>query len=119
MKPTIIKECKTHGETEFVLEGRGYHRCKKCRVDSVSRRRKKVKQMAVEYKGNKCLDCGLETEYAEVYEFHHLDPTKKDFSIAYKGHTKSWEKIKIELDKCIMLCANCHRIRHAKEHIPR
>ena len=119
MNHTILKECKTHGETSFVLENRGYYRCKKCRVDAVTKRRKKLKTKAVEYKDRKCFDCGLETEYSDVYDFHHLDPSQKDFGIGNQGYTRSWEKTKIELDKCVMLCANCHRIRHAQEHIPR
>mgnify|MGYP003431129005 FL=1 len=45
-------------------------------------------------------------------EFHHLDPEQKDFGIAAKGYTRSWEKVKEELDKCIMVCANCHREIH-------
>ena len=39
-------------------------------------------------------------------QFHHLDPTQKDFGIS--GTTKSFEKLKPELDKCVLLCANCH-----------
>lgn len=119
MKPTQIRECKTHGETAFVEDYKGYYRCKACRVDAVSKRRKKVKKLAVEYKGSKCYDCGLESPYPEVYDFHHLDPSEKDFAISRNGHTRSWEATKGELDKCVMLCANCHRIRHAKEHDPR
>jgi hypothetical protein len=118
MNPTIIKECKHHGKTEHSQETRGYYRCKKCRVNAVAKRRRKTKEKAVEYKDSKCFDCGLETEYIEVYEFHHLDPSKKDFAIGHKGHTRSWQKTKLELDKCVMLCANCHRIRHAKHNAP-
>ena len=116
MKPTTLKECKKHGLTDHVEDDKNYLRCKACRVDAVTRRRKKVKQMSVEYKGGKCFDCGFESDYYDVYDFHHLDPSKKDFGVSYKGYTKSWEKVKVELDKCVMLCANCHRIRHAEEH---
>jgi formate-dependent nitrite reductase cytochrome c552 subunit len=46
-------------------------------------------------------------------EFHHRDPTQKDFSL---GHAKmtNFEKVKSELDKCDLLCANCHREEHAR-----
>ena len=47
-------------------------------------------------------------------EFHHLDPKGKDFGISDKGYTRSWQKVKEELDKCIMICANCHREIHEK-----
>ena len=40
-------------------------------------------------------------------------PNKKDFGIGQKGFTRSWEKVKEELDKCILVCANCHREIHA------
>jgi hypothetical protein len=109
----ITKVCKKHGETEFVLEGRGYYRCKKCRSEAVTRRRKKVKLKAIEYKGGACERCGYNKCYRAL-EFHHTDPTKKDFGIAYKGYTRSWEKVKEELDKCLMLCANCHAEEHER-----
>lgn len=111
MKPkNIIKECKKHGQTEFALEGRGYYRCKKCRSEQVAKRRKELKIKAVEYKGGKCEKCGY-SNCINALEFHHKDG-KKDFGIAYKGYTRSWSSIKLEIDKCIMLCANCHREIH-------
>jgi hypothetical protein len=106
------KECKHHGLTEHALRTEGGHRCKKCAVDAVIKRRKKVKQMAVAYKGGVCQECGYH-RCIDVLEFHHLDPKQKDFGIANKGYTRSWEKIKKELDKCVMVCANCHREIHA------
>jgi len=45
----------------------------------------------------------------------HLDPNEKDFGISAKGYTRAWEKVKEELDKCIMVCANCHREIHSEE----
>jgi hypothetical protein len=69
--------------------------------------------MAKEYKGGCCSVCGYD-RCIEALEFHHLDPEKKDFGISNKGYTRSWEKIKKELDQCEILCANCHREVHAK-----
>jgi len=69
--------------------------------------------MAVEYKGNKCEICGYD-RYAEALEFHHNDLPKKEFGISEKGYTRSWKKVMEELDKCIMVCANCHRELHAQ-----
>ena len=75
-----------------------------------------MKQMAVDRLGGECVDCGLKTEHVCVYDFHHKDPAEKDFSIGeMRRNTKSWEKIASELDKCVLLCANCHRIRHHAE----
>jgi type II secretory ATPase GspE/PulE/Tfp pilus assembly ATPase PilB-like protein len=91
----------------------------KCKnKQAVQRRREKLKHMAILYKGNKCHDCHTQFKEYTVYEFHHLDPAQKDFSLSCDGHTRSWETIKSELDKCAMLCANCHRIRHFQELKP-
>lgn len=68
--------------------------------------------MAVEYKGDKCSVCGYD-RCADALEFHHLDPSKKDFGISSKGYTRSWDKVKEELDKCILVCSNCHREIHS------
>ena len=69
--------------------------------------------MAIEYKGSKCEICAYD-KCADAFEFHHLDSLKKDFGISEKGYTRSWDKVKEELDKCRLLCANCHREEHSK-----
>ena len=69
--------------------------------------------MAIEYKGGKCEQCGY-YRCLEALEFHHADPTKKDFNISSRGYTRSWKRVQEELDKCVMLCANCHRETHTK-----
>tara|TARA_R110000744_G_scaffold249195_2_gene365460 strand:- start:7056 stop:7361 length:306 start_codon:yes stop_codon:yes gene_type:complete len=74
-------------------------------------RRVAGKAKSVVYMGGKCNHCGWLYEVLDVFEFHHIDPSKKDFAIG-KFLNCSWEKIKKELDKCVMLCANCHRIEH-------
>ena len=84
---------------------------KKQIVANVQRRREKVKDMAIEYKGGSCQICGYD-KCNRALEFHHLDPLEKDFGISSKGYTRSWNAIKEELDKCIMVCANCHREIH-------
>jgi DNA-binding CsgD family transcriptional regulator len=80
-------------------------------VQAVQKRRKKIKELAIEYKGGKCEKCGY-NKYVGAMEFHHLDPNKKDFSLSQKGHCRSWKAVKKELDKCILVCANCHREIH-------
>ena len=79
---------------------------------AVARRRKQLKQKALIYKGSKCCICGY-NKYEGALEFHHLEPDKKDFSLSVRGLTRSWERIVVELDKCILVCANCHRELHA------
>jgi 5-methylcytosine-specific restriction endonuclease McrA len=70
-----------------------------------------LKQKALEYKGNKCQVCGYK-KYSGALDFHHLDPKQKDFGIGYKGYTRSWKKVQEELDKCILVCSNCHQEIH-------
>jgi len=64
--------------------------------------------MALEYKGGKCQICGYK-KYPGALELHHINKAEKSFGIGDKGYTRSWEKVKAELDKCVLLCANCHR----------
>ena len=107
-----LQVCKVHGETEHVFYAKQNRwRCLKCQSEAVQRRRIKVKEMSVQYKGGKCEICGYD-KYLGALDFHHLDPTQKDFGVAAKGYTRSWETIKKELDKCILVCANCHREIH-------
>lgn len=64
----------------------------------------------VEHFGDKCYDC--DTTFPQcVYEFHHLDPNEKDVNPS-KALTWSEDRMWKELNKCIMLCSNCHKIRH-------
>lgn len=78
----------------------------------VKRFRHKVKERLVEYAGGKCCKCGYD-RCMSALEFHHLDPNEKDFGIGERGKTLSFEKMKKEVDKCILVCANCHREIHA------
>ncbi len=74
--------------------------------------------MAIEYKGGKCEACGYD-RCIEAPEFHHINSSDKDFGISYKGYTRGWKKVKEEVDKCKLLCANCHREIHAELQLPR
>ena len=88
-------------------------RQKRKNVTKVSKRRQKLKDMAVDYMGGCCKICGY-NKCTAALEFHHINPNEKDFSISAHGYTKSWETIKKELNKCICVCANCHREIHNK-----
>jgi DNA-directed RNA polymerase subunit RPC12/RpoP len=111
MEKIVIKECKKHGLTEYVLRSDGRYRCKKCSVEAVQRRREKLKLLAIEYKGGECEICGYK-RCVSALEFHHLDPNEKEFGVGEKGYTRSIETIKKELDICILVCSNCHREIH-------
>jgi len=87
--------------------------CKPCLHSVQMKRWKAVKVKAIEYKGNCCSDCKVKFDRPEVYQFHHLNPGEKDVDWG-KLRLRCWEKIIKELDKCVLLCANCHIIRHSK-----
>lgn len=79
-------------------------------ADNVRRFNRKTE--AVAFLGNKCNDCGKEYPLP-CYDFHHVDPTQKEFDPC-SGLTKKRDVFFTELAKCILLCANCHRMRHYK-----
>jgi hypothetical protein len=74
--------------------------------------RRRLKDKAIDYKGGSCTICGYR-KCRSALEFHHLDPSHKDFDWSQKGVSRAWSKVVVELDKCAMLCANCHREVHA------
>lgn len=115
MNKREIRFCEKHGETEFGLYKNGDQyrwRCLKCMTEATQKRREKIKQMAINYKGNKCCICGYD-KCNSALEFHHINSEEKEFGIASNGYTRSWEQIQEELNKCILVCANCHREIHA------
>ena len=81
---------------------------------AVAKRRKVLRQKAVEYKGGACQLCGY-AKCIDALEFHHIDPNTKEFGLSESGMTRSWKRIKNEIEKCILICANCHREEHAKK----
>ena len=94
------------------LKDKRRNRCDTC---NTAIRRLRIKQKCVEYKGGRCSNCGLVSENVAVYDFHHLDPTQKDFEIQSATIAGlSWENIVVELNKCKLLCSNCHRLEHSK-----
>lgn len=90
-------------------ETRTYKERAKYLIQAVSKRRKRLKELAVELKGGKCAVCGY-NKYKGALDFHHLE--NKSFDMSSQGLTRSWERIKTELEKCILVCANCHREIH-------
>jgi len=77
-------------------------------------RRMKLKQQLVDYKGGKCELCGY-NKNVKALSFHHLDPNEKEYNIS--KYSKSLERLKKEVDKCQLLCMNCHAETHDKHYI--
>src|SRR5437764_737998 len=106
--------CRKHGRTRFVLEGRGYYRCARCRMEAVAKRRRKVKQILVREAGGKCALCGFDRHPAAL-EFHHVDPAQKSFSLSLRGITRSIDKLRAEAKTCVLLRSNCHALVEVDE----
>lgn len=103
--------CETH-KVKFIRKANGCYHCKYCHTDKKQTRREKLKICSVEYLGGECKHCSYKKSLAAL-EFHHLDPSEKEFNLSKMG-SKSWDAIKSELDKCVLLCANCHREEHER-----
>ena len=58
-----------------------------------------------------CIVCGESN--ACCIDLHHLDPTDKEVDISDVTRYWSWERLMVEIDKCIVVCSNCHRKIHA------
>ncbi len=78
----------------------------RCRVDAVTRRRRKVKRTLVEEAGGACQLCGYDHCLAAL-EFHHLEPEEKVFQVSAR-YARSLDRARAEARKCALLCANCH-----------
>lgn len=102
--------CSKHGLTEG-LKSSG--RCRLCNKERQNKLRRERKRQIVCLKGNKCQICGY-NKTDNALTFHHLDPNKKEFALSAKnlGNTEL-EKIFKEIDKCVLLCMNCHAEVHA------
>lgn len=102
--------CDCGNEFMPAAYGNGARMCNSCRAN---RRRWVRKLQCIEYLGGKCVDCGY-NKCPQALDFHHIDPHLKSFTVSGKC-SLSWENLKLELSKCILLCACCHRERHWKE----
>lgn len=103
-----------HVVDKICLEcGKIFHQKTRNAVCSTCRNRKqrrKCKEDCVKLKGGKCVCCGYDKNICAL-EFHHLDPKEKEINIAESYHLN--EEIYKELEKCILVCSNCHREIHA------
>ena len=112
-----MKKCSTCKEEKPLSD---YHKkgndgthdsvCKRCFSKYCISRWAARKAKAVEYKGGRCSKCGYSRSMSAL-EFHHKVPSEKDFDWG-KIRLQSEEKMLAELDKCVLLCANCHREEH-------
>ena len=107
--------CRQNKHISEFVGGRSYL-CNYCSSKYRKEYQREVKEMCVIYKGNRCEVCGYNKCNASL-DFHHLDPSKKDFAISTIKAGELTEKLKMELDKCILICSNCHREYHFKNRM--
>ncbi len=85
----------------------------------VKRWRKKCKQRIIDAMGGSCVICGYNKCHSALV-LHHLDPSKKDFELgSIRANPKNWNAIVNELQKCVLVCQNCHcELHENKTSIP-
>lgn len=96
------KSCKK------IQQANWYNKHKVEHAAKVRLREEKIKQLIIEEKSKPCADCGHSYPHF-VMDFDHLD--NKKFSISGSQKRYSFDRIKEEISKCELVCANCHRIR--------
>ena len=101
-----MRICKLCNKEFKNYQSRCIARCGSCNTKI---RRFRAKAAAIEFLGKKCVSCGWNGDQAAL-QFHHLKG--KDFTIGNVAN-KSWDSIKKEMQKCVLLCANCHSIEHS------
>lgn len=126
-KPVETKLCECGLEKEYRVpeSGKPYWICPPCtserlkarraaNLDKVRDRDTALKQKMIDYRGGKCNLCGY-LECNDALEFHHIVPAEKNKELLLTPsyiRTVDWNLVTEELDKCICLCANCHRKIH-------
>lgn len=116
----ICKSCETEKPISKFYKNKknidGYeNNCKKCREKRKTEIKSITREQIKEFKKTlKCSNCG-NSDY-RVLDFHHVNPNEKEMGISEMlSNRYTFEKIKKEIDKCIVLCSNCHRIHHYEE----
>lgn len=117
--PEIVCKC---GTVKVLSKNNNYY-CKPCK-DGLNKKERNEKSRILDYSrknnwilksGGECNLCGY-NKYQEALDFHHIDPKLKSFELSPSYcRSKSEEEIQTEIEKCILLCATCHREVHAQK----
>lgn len=100
----IIENCNG------IHEGKGY-----CRKHLRKKNREDTWEFLIKSKGGSCNRCNG-VFHLSVYDFHHLDPKEKEIGVSKLIGNVSMDDLLKEVDKCILLCSNCHRITHYENY---
>lgn len=109
-KPYLCKYCGTTDLSRFFKQSKMKSCCLKCHTFQTHHKKRLIKLKGIEYLGGKCERCNL-TGVPAIFDFHHRNPKEKEFGWS-SVRTSNWERFKKELDKCMLLCSNCHREVH-------
>lgn len=115
----MVKQCTQcltdKSESDYYFKGRKadgklMSECKTCFNARNMVRLEETARWLTEQKGGACVLCGY-NKCTAALEFHHVDPTQKEFQIS-KRWGSSRETLQKEIDKCVLLCSNCHKETH-------
>ena len=111
-----MKLCKKCGETDVTkFQSHSTRTCKRCQNKARRVRLALKKLKMIEYKGGKCERCHYD-KCQDALDFHHNNPKEKDINYWQKVKWQDLETIFKELDKCTLLCKNCHAEVHWEIH---
>jgi hypothetical protein len=110
LRGSCCKDCANLRSKEHYAKVKGDPELKEKYRQRINEQNRARKQQTIQYLGGCCSDC-KGTFHDSVYDFHHVDMSSKEGNPS-KFIAGSWDKAKTELDKCVLLCSNCHRLRH-------
>ena len=122
MPLTVVKCCKVCNSSKplelfpkasVTKDGRA-GTCKVCTASKWKSLRIERGQLLFKMNNSECKDCKMTHDNISFFDFHHLDPSTKKCEVK-SIICSSWDKVLEEAAKCVMLCPNCHRIRHLEE----
>ena len=107
---STCKECKKEYNHKDYMKNKEYF------LEKSRKQKESLRKWLQEYKQTlKCKKCGEDRWY--VLQFHHTDPSEKESEISALVYSGSAKRLKEEIDKCVVLCANCHMEEHYLERI--
>jgi Na+-translocating ferredoxin:NAD+ oxidoreductase RNF subunit RnfB len=93
-------------KARYIATEHGKEKRRQAQARHTAKKRDYVRKM----KGRACVGCWLYFP-PEKLHFHHRDPSTKSFNVM-EGHSRSYAAIDAEIDKCDVLCSDCHRDAH-------
>lgn len=124
METKVCKTCKVEKDiSEYNVSSRKknmilHHDCKECTAKYARDYRQSRRDYVSEYKLKRgCMLCGFIAKHTCQLDLHHVDPSTKTYKGDHKSYDAGWslERIDAELEKCIVICKNCHALENYNE----